>query len=452
MRPRPFPSLRAAAVLALALLCLAPLRAQEAGRALLLEIDGAIGPGSADYLADGLAHAAETGAAIAVVRLDTPGGLDSATRGMVQAVLASPVPVAVWVGPAGARAASAGAILLTAAHVAAMAPGTATGAATPVQLGGGASSGDDGPSAAERKATEDAAAYIRGLAETRGRDPDWAERAVREAASASAAEALELGAIDLVADDPRDLLRRIDGRVVELPGGPARLDTAGVAVERFEPTWRHRLLSFLADPNVAYLLLLVGVYGLIFEFAAPGFGVGGLVAVLALPLGLYAMNLLPVDGVGLALAVLGLVLLAAEAFVPSFGLLGAAGLAAFVLGSAILFDADALPAGLPAFTLSPWVVGVSALLTAGFLLLVVRAAWRARGRPVATGGRGMLGASGVVVGWSGAEGVVRVRGERWAATADEPLREGASVRVRGRRGLRLDVDPADPPPEPEERR
>jgi membrane-bound serine protease (ClpP class) len=450
MRPPPVPVLRAAAVLALALLFLAPSRAQEGGRALLLEIDGAIGPGSADYLADGLEHAAETGAAIAVVRLDTPGGLDSATRGMVQAILASPVPVAVWVGPAGARAASAGAFLLTAAHVAAMAPGTATGAATPVQLGGGG--GEDGPSTLERKATEDAAAYIRGLTETRGRDPDWAELAVREAASASAAEALELGAIDLVADDPRDLLRRIDGRVVALPAGPARLETAAVPVERFEPTWRHRLLSFLADPNVAYLLLLVGVYGLIFEFTAPGFGVGGLVAVLALPLGLYAMNLLPVDGAGLALAGLGLALLVAEAFVPSFGLLGAAGLAAFVLGSAILFDARALPADLPDFALSPWVVGVSALLTAAFLLVVVRAAWRAQGRPVATGGRGMLGASGVVVGWSGAEGVVRVHGERWAATADRPLPEGAAVRVRGRRGLRLEVGPDDPALGPEERR
>jgi membrane-bound serine protease (ClpP class) len=334
-----------------ALLAAAPSGAPDqrgpTGRAaLVLAVEGGIGPGVAGYLRDGLARAAARDAALVVIRLDTPGGLDAATRAIVQGILASPVPVAVWVAPRGARAASAGTFVLSAAHVAAMAPGTATGVATPVRLGGGGAGdggggggGKEDPAAA--KAVNDAVAYLRGLADYHGRNLDWAERAVREAASVPAHEALELGVVDLLAADLEELLAGASGRTVRLPAGPATLDTARLAVEHFDPDWRHRLLALISDPNVAFLLLLLGVYGLLFEFAAPGFGVGGVVGGIALILALFALNLLPVNVAGLALMALGVALLVAEAFAPSFGVLGLGGLAALVLGAVVAFDLDA---------------------------------------------------------------------------------------------------------------
>lgn len=430
-------------VVALALLFATATRPQEAmpsgpaaassGRvALLLTAEGAIGPGVAGYLRDGLGRAAARGAALVVLRLDTPGGLDAATRAIVQDILASPVPVAVWVAPRGARAASAGTFLLLAAHVAAMAPGTTTGAATPVRLG--ASEGKEDPLA--RKAVNDAVAYARGLADYHGRNADWAERAVREAASVPVVEALRLGVIDLVAADLPSLLVAADGRRVRLAGGPATLRTAGLAVEAFDPDWRHRLLTLLSDPNIAFLLLLLGVYGLLFEFATPGFGVGGVVGGIALILALFALNLLPVNLAGLALMALGVALLVAEAFVPSFGVLGVGGLVALVLGAAVTFDI-----GAPGFTLSPLVVAIAAGLGALLLAAGLATAWRARGRPVVSGDQGMIGARGRVLAWGEGEGTVLVHGERWAAVAAVPLRPGQSVRVRARRGLRLEVAP-----------
>ncbi len=401
---------------------------------MLLSVEGAIGPGVAGYLRDGLARAAERDAALAVIRLDTPGGLDGATRAIVRAILASPVPVAVWVAPSGARAASAGTFLLSAAHVAAMAPGTATGAATPVRIGGGGPGGGGGDDPSAAKAVNDAAAYARGLAEYRGRNPDWAERAVREAASAPAEEALRLGAIDAIAADLPALLAAADGRTVRLPGGPVVLHTSGSSVEAFDPGWRHRLLTAISDPNIAYLLLLLGVYGLVFELAAPGLGAGGVAGGIALLLGLFALNLLPVKLAGLALMGLGAALLAAEAFLPSFGVLGAGGAVALVLGATIAFDIDA-----PGFELSPTLAAVSAGLGALLLGTAAAAVWRSRRRPVATGDAGMTGARGGVLAWSEGQGVVLLRGERWAAVAPVPLRPGDAVRVRARRGLRLEV-------------
>jgi membrane-bound serine protease (ClpP class) len=397
--------------------------------ALLLTVEGGIGPGIAEYVRDGLDHAAARGAALVVLRLDTPGGLDTATRVIVQAILASPVPVAVWVAPRGARAASAGLFLLSAAQLAVMAPGTATGAATPVSLGGGE---DD---AMRAKTVNDAAAYVRGLAEYHGRNPDWLEQAVREAASLPAAEALQLGVIDFVAEDLPALLSGAEGRRVRLPAGPATLETDGLALVRFDPDWQHRLLAFLSDPNIAFLLLMIGAYGLVLEFAAPGIGIGGVVGGIALVLGLFAVNLLPVDVTGLVLMALGVALLVAEAFIPAFGVLGLGGLAALALGGAIAFDFE-----VPGFRLSPWVIGWSAALGGMLLLATIRAVWRTRGRPVLTGGQGMIGARGRVLSWSGSAGVVLVHGERWAAAAaDGALTPGQQVRVLSRRGLRLEV-------------
>ncbi|MDJ0388432.1 nodulation protein NfeD [Roseomonas sp. E05] len=412
----------------------APLAAaQPAGTALLLTAEGGIGPGIAGYIEAGLAQAAEQGNALAVLRLDTPGGLDAATRRIVQAMLASPVPVAVWVAPSGARAASAGVLILSAAQVAAMAPGTATGAATPVLLGGGREEEDD-PLRAKR--INDAAAYARGLAEYHGRNPDWLEKAVREAASLPAAEALRLGVIDLVAADLPALLAAMDGRSVRMPAGPRVLQTAGLAVQRFDPGWRDRLLTAISDPNIAYLLLMLGLGGLILEFAAPGFGLGGVVGGIALLLGLFALNLLPVDLTGLALMALGAAMLVAEAFIPAFGLLGFGGLAALVLGAVIAFDF-----GAPGFALSPLLVVSSTVLLALLLGATMWSVWRSRRLAVMTGGQGMVGAPGRVLEWSGRGGAVLVHGERWSATAPVALAPGQAVRVLARHGLRLTVAP-----------
>ncbi len=433
---RPSSARRAAMFLALALLLLAGWPAMPAAQqpgapervVLLLRVDGAIGPGVAEYVTDGLEHAVARGASLVVLGLDTPGGLDAATRTIVQAMLASPVPVAVWVAPRGARAASAGLFLLSAAHLAVMAPGTATGAATPVRLGGG----DD--EAMRAKTVNDAAAYIRGLAEYHGRNPDWPERAVREAASVPAEEALRLGVVEMLAADLPTLLAGAEGRRVRLPAGAATLQTAGLAPLRFDPDWRHRLLAFISDPNIAFLLLMVGAYGLLLEFASPGIGVGGVVGGIALVLGLFAVNLLPVDVTGLALMGLGIALLVAEAFIPAFGVLGVGGLAALALGGAIAFDFE-----VPGFQLSPWVIGWSAVLGGLLLLATIRAVWRTRGRPAVTGGQGMIGARGKVLSWNGGTGVVLVHGERWAAEAETALSPGQAVRVTSRRGLRLEV-------------
>ncbi|HWL82689.1 MAG TPA: nodulation protein NfeD [Roseomonas sp.] len=423
-------ALLAAVLLALGLFA-APASAQPARTALLLTVEGGIGPGSAGYVEAGLARAAEQGDALVVMRLDTPGGLDAAMRRIVQAMLASPVPVATWVAPRGARAASAGLLILSAAQVAAMAPGTATGAATPVLLGGGS---EDEPLRAKR--INDAAAYARGLAEYHGRNPDWLEKAVREAASLPAAEALRLGVIDLVAADLPSLLAAVEGRQVRMPDGPRVLQTAGLAVQRFDPGWRDRLLTAISDPNIAYLLLMIGLGGLILEFAAPGVSLGGVVGGIALLLGLFALNLLPVDLTGLALMALGAAMLVAEAFLPAFGLLGFGGLAALVLGAVIAFDF-----GAPGFVLSPLVVVSSAALLALLLAATMWSVLRSRRRPVLTGGQGMVGAPGRVLEWSGHGGAVLVHGERWSATAKAALVPGQVVRVLDRRGLRLTVAP-----------
>lgn len=437
----------------LAGLRLAAPRAETTAPALEIAVEGAIGPATARHVKDALKEAAARQAPAVILRLNTPGGLASSMREIIADILASPVPVIGYVAPSGAHAASAGTYILYATHVAAMAPGTNLGAATPVQIGGPmpglpdgreeGGKGKDGKEEAERpprrddsamKAMNDAVAFIRSLAELRGRNADWGEKAVREAASLSARAALELSVIDIVAHSAGELLERADGRRVEIAGTARTLATKGLAVEALEPSWAVRLLAVITDPNIAFILMLVGVYGLIFEFANPGAYAPGVIGALCLLVGLYALNLLPVDYAGLALVLLGIAFMAAEAVTPSFGVLGLGGLAGFVLGAIILFDM-----GAPGFRLSWGVIAAAAIASLALLLGLLGYVWRSHRRPVRTGRPAMVGALAEVLDWSVSSGHVRAFGERWQARGDVGLAAGEQVEVADVDGLTLTV-------------
>jgi membrane-bound serine protease (ClpP class) len=425
-------------------------RSDGAREVILLDVEGAIGPATTEYLRQGFKAATARKAALIILRMDTPGGLDTATRDIIRDILAARVPIVTYVSPSGARAASAGTYILYASHLAAMAPGTNLGAATPIQLGGGFQPGGsddrgkDDPNDAKkrpgdamsRKVVNDAAAFIRGLAELHGRNAEWAEAAVREAASLSAREALKTGVIEIVASDLNDLLRQADGRPVRVRQDQARLETAGLAVVQIEPNWRTRLLAVITNPNIAFILMLVGIYGIIFEFMNPGTIFSGVIGAICLVIGLFALNLLPVNYAGIGLIGLGIALLVAEAFTPTHGVLGASGTVAFALGAIFLFEGD-----IPGFTLSPAVIVAATALGAGLALLAGAAAVRSHGRPVVTGNATLIGRSGEVLNWSAEQGEVHVRGERWRARAAAPLAPGQRVRVVGREGLTLVVEP-----------
>lgn len=421
-------------------------------------IDGAIGPATSDYVTRGFDDAVSAGARLIILRMDTPGGLDTSMREIIRKILASPVPVVTYVAPSGARAASAGTYILYASHVAAMAPGTNLGAATPVQIGvgGNAPENTEGSeekeaaaegSAMERKAVNDAVAYLRALAELRGRNADWAEKAVRSGASLSATAAAEQGVIDFVAQDWDGLSRGVSGRTVTIAGRQVTIDAEGLRLVTIEPNWRTRILGAITNPNVALILMLIGVYGLIFEFMNPGALYPGTIGGISLLLGLYALAALPVNFAGIALIVLGIALIAVEAFSPSFGVLGIAGTIALALGATILIDTD-----VPQFQISWAAAAGLALASAVIVLLIARLAVSARRARVVSGREQMVGATGEVLDWAKGRGHIFVHGERWRATGVEELDRGAAVEVRGVDGLTLLVAPAPPAEAPEFRR
>jgi membrane-bound serine protease (ClpP class) len=419
----------------------------------VLTIDGPISPATADYFARGLKHAVDNDSRLVVLRMDTPGGLDTAMRDIIKSILASPIPVATLVSPSGARAASAGTYILYASHIAAMAPGTNLGAATPVQIGLGgpenepapearkeAPAGKDAPaprpSTMTQKQIHDASAYIRSLAQLRGRNVDWAEKAVREAVSLSADEALKLHVVDYVAQDVGDLQKQIQGAHVTIGGAVATLDVAGAEVVAFDPDWRSRLLSIIASPSLAMILMMLGIYGLLFEFSNPGYILPGVVGGISLLLALFALQMLPYNVTGLALIALAIAFLVAEVFVPLSGALAVGGIIAFVIGVTILIDTD-----IPGYGISWPLIFTMAGITAVFVFLVVGTAVKARRRPVVTGQESLLGDSGKVLADFTGEGWATVHGETWRVRSPLALTQGQEVRVTRIDGLTLDVEP-----------
>jgi membrane-bound serine protease (ClpP class) len=434
---------------------------------IVLDVQGPIGPATRDFITRSLETAAEREAALVIIRMDTPGGLDASTRDIIKAILNSPVPVATYVAPPGARAASAGTYILYASHVAAMSPATNVGAATPVSMIGGTpapggkkkengegdaegngsdagdeDSGDVGDESVSgdtmtRKVVNDAVAYIRGLADKRGRNADWAERAVRDADSITSEKALELGVIDFIADNVGELLEKADGMVVEVNDAEVELETSGLVIERLEPDWRNELLAVITSPTIAYLLLLIGVYGLILEGYNPGAILPGVVGAICLLMALYAFQMLPVNYAGLGLIVLGVILIIAEVMSPSFGALGFGGVISIVIGSIILIDTD-----VPGFGVSRPLIGSIATVASLGLLAIIWFAVKARHRPVVSGREELVGAAGVALEDFAGEGHVFIHSERWNAIAETPVRAHQGVVVTAVEGLTLKVRPS----------
>jgi membrane-bound serine protease (ClpP class) len=408
---------------------------------LVLRLDGMIAPATADFVHRGLEKARTTGARLVVLEMDTPGGLDTSMRAIIKDILAAPVPVATFVAPNGARAASAGTYILYASHIAAMAPATNLGAATPVAIGGSApgTAPKDDKGAKEpakdtmsEKAINDAVAYIRSLAQLRGRNLDFAERAVREARSMAATDALAAGVIDVIATDVDDLLAKINGREIKLAAGNLKIDVAGATVEAIVPDWRNRMLGVLSNPTIAVALMMIGIYGLFVEFTNPGFGLPGTAGAISLLLAMYAFHMLSVNWTGVALLLLGAALMIAEVFIGSFGVLGVGGIVAFVVGGLMLFDPEDIGFGVPL----PLLLGL-ALTSALAIVVIGGMLLKARQRPIVSGRESLLGSSGTVLAVDGGETWAQVEGERWRVRGDATLAPGDRVRVKGMDGLTL---------------
>ncbi len=444
----------------------------ESPQALMLTVAGTIGPASSDFVRRGIQRGEDTDAEVVILRMDTPGGLDSSMRDIIQAIVGASVPIVTYVAPSGARAASAGTYILYASHVAAMAPGTNVGAATPVEIaasglaGGDDRQGDEGAKTSEgngngkpsdgedtgsqshdqqsrdgtkqRKVVNDAVAYLRGLAQMRGRNAQWAEKAVREAASLSAEDALQKGVIDFIAADVTQLLEQLDGREVEVLGKSRVLRTKNAHLVMVEPDWRSELLGIITNPNVAYILMLLGIYGLFFELSNPGGILPGVAGAIFLLLALYAFQVLPVNYAGLGLILLGIAFMVGEVFMPSFGALGIGGAIAFAIGSLILMETD-----VEGYTLSlPLVIALTAL-SAAFFIVVITLFSRQRRQPVVSGLEQMVGAIGEALETFDSHGYVRVHSERWEANTLRPVTKRQRIRVRAVEGLTVTVEPLD---------
>ena len=427
---------------------------------IVLTISGPIGPATSDYVVHGLEEAVNVGAELIVLKMDTPGGLDNAMRDIIQSIISSPIPIATFVSPSGARAASAGTYILYASHIAAMAPATTLGAATPVEIGGmpefpgspqapddetskneeiideDTNNNEQPATAMQRKIVNDAAAYIRGLAQLRGRNEEWAEDAVRSASSLSAEEAIELNVIDLIADNISDLLDQLNEYSINILGYERTLTTKASSLVYVEPDWRNKLLSVITDPNILPILMTIGMFGLIYEMLNPGFVLPGVLGGICILLALYAAQVLPINYAGLALILLGILFMIGEAFVPSFGALGIGGAIAFVIGSIILIDTD-----YEAYGISIPFISTFAFANALFFFTVLSMVMKARKKPVVSGSEELIGSNGEVIEAIDKFGRVRVHSENWQAKSQVPILAGQKVRVTGIEGLTLIVEP-----------
>ena len=399
-----------------------------------IEIEGVINPVTLRLVGIAIDRAQAERAQALIIQLDTPGGLERSMRAIVQRMMNAEVPVIVYVVPTGARAASAGVFITMAAHVAAMAPATNIGAASPVALGGGTAD-----KTMMKKVENDAAAFIRTVALKRGRNADWAEKAVREAVAITERDALKLKVIDLIASSVPDLLEKVDGRTIELPKGPVTLATKGAPVRPIEIGFRDRFLNVITDPNIAYVLMMLGMLGLFFELSNPGVTLPGVIGGICLILAFFAFQSLPINYAGLLLILFGIVLLIAEIKIVSHGVLAIGGMISMALGSLMLYDAPEV-----GFRVSWWIIGSMVLGTAGLFLFAVTAGVRALGRPALTGAEGLVGRTATVRERLGPEGQVFVSGEIWRAIAEgEAFEPGAQVRIVAVDGLTLKVAKAE---------